>query len=381
MKKFKFTRGLSRSRAPGFSLVELMVGMAVGLIGIVAIMRAYEFNEAYKRSTGGTGQAQSNGAIALYTLEREIRMAGYGFINSAALGCGKINWYYNGAYGNPPSATGTLPSISLVPVVINVDGTKPDSITVTYGNPDTRLIPTKTIGLPASSAEIKVDDNSGFAENDLFIIVQGGACMMYNATKLNTADTDRLQKNPGKDGPFNPPGNGLFPDYVVGADVFNLGQLSTSTYFIDTANDQRDFSVQPVFTIPTGGGVPVYSNVAQPLVNDIVDLKAWYGKDTTATEDGVIDTWDKVMPTDAAGWLRVRAIKVALLARSGNYEKPTVTGATCEATIAGSVNLKYTDPSNGNKVEYNNIPGGLPSCYRFRSFETTIPLRNVIWRM
>jgi type IV pilus assembly protein PilW len=362
-------------RERGFSLVELMVGMAVGLIGVVAIMRAYEFNEAYKRSTGGTGQAQSNGAIALYTLEREIRMAGFGFMNSAALGCGKINWYYNGQYSNPPSATGTLPAINLVPVVINDNGTNPDSITVTYGNPDTRVIPTKTIGLPASAAEIKVDDNSGFAENDLFIIVQNGVCMMYNATKLHTSDNDRLQKNPGAAGPFNPPGNGQFPDYVVGADVFNLGQLTTSTYEIF----QNDFQVTPVFDTPSGGGLPTFNNQPQILVNDIVDLHAWYGKDDD--ENGVIETWNKTLPASAAEWLRVRAIKVALLARSGNYERPAVAGAACEATLAGSLSLKYVNPQTNTEQEFANIPGGLPSCYKYRAFETTIPLRNVIWRL
>jgi hypothetical protein len=27
-----------------------------------------------------------------------------------------------------------------------------------------------------------------------------------------------------------------------------------------------------------------------------------------------------------------------------------------------------------------NVPGGLPSCYKYRVFETVIPLRNMIWR-
>ena len=40
-----------RTRESGMSLVELMVGMAVGLIGIVIIAHLYVTNEKYKRST------------------------------------------------------------------------------------------------------------------------------------------------------------------------------------------------------------------------------------------------------------------------------------------------------------------------------------------
>jgi Tfp pilus assembly protein PilW len=79
-------RTLPRSEA-GMSLVELMVAMLIGLIGIVIITHLYVTNDQYKRSTTGAGSAQVNGAIALYTLERELRMAGYGFNHPAAQTC------------------------------------------------------------------------------------------------------------------------------------------------------------------------------------------------------------------------------------------------------------------------------------------------------
>ena len=62
------TRNLTISRAAGFSLIELMVGMVVGLLGVLVIQQAFQLNESYKRSTSGAGEAQSNGAIALYNL-------------------------------------------------------------------------------------------------------------------------------------------------------------------------------------------------------------------------------------------------------------------------------------------------------------------------
>jgi type IV pilus assembly protein PilW len=66
-----------------------------------------------------------------------------------------------------------------------------------------------------------------------------------------------------------------------------------------------------------------------------------------------------------------------VLARSGNYERPEVAGGACEATT--------TAPQWGDAGALQDFPtmlvaGALPSCYKYRVFETIIPLRNMIWR-
>ena len=70
MKQAHAMRFPTCTRQTGLSLVELMVGMLVGLIGIIIISHLYITNEQYKRSTTGSGAAQVNGAVALYTIER-----------------------------------------------------------------------------------------------------------------------------------------------------------------------------------------------------------------------------------------------------------------------------------------------------------------------
>ena len=84
--------------------------MAIGLIGITIITHLYLTNEKYKRSTTGSGTAQVNGAIALYTLERDIRASGYGINHSALLactcvgaGCSPLRYHYDGTYSYPPA--------------------------------------------------------------------------------------------------------------------------------------------------------------------------------------------------------------------------------------------------------------------------------------
>jgi type IV pilus assembly protein PilW len=116
--------------------------------------------------------------------------------------------------------------------------------------------------------------------------------------------------------------------------------------------------------------------VATPLADigdGIVQLKALYGKDTDG--DGVVDTWNNVLPATSAQWMQVRAVRIALLSRSAQLEKTAVT-SDCVAPnnptnspfwSAGCFTM--TNPADGTDWHY----------YRYRVYETVVPLRNMIW--
>lgn len=382
----------------GFSLVELMVGVVIGLIGVLVIMRAFEVNEGYKRSTLGTGQAQANGAIALFNIERVVRFAGYGMINSRNLECGEIEWYYNGAYSPSPSGTGSLPVLRLQPVVI-VDGgaTGSDQITVAYGTSSDRITPTLTnyIGTPPPDPlqQIAVEEVWGFAPNDLVLLVRNAPlpilpsgtslrCAMFSVVNTTTASGQQRINRPSNaaGGRFNPPNNSRIPNYSASDQLFNLGQLTVTRFSISG----NDLVMSPILGAPAPGQVVVYNSPDVVLGNDIVGLKAWYGRDLQATAanpqgDGVVDAWDKTLPTTAVQRMQIVAIRVALLARSGNYEKPEVAGGPCAATTSTSASLDHFNPQT-NATDKFSVPDGLPSCYKYRAFETIVPLRNMIWR-
>src|SRR6266705_6570763 len=71
----------------GFSMVELLVAMLIGLIGMIIIFQVFEVSEGIKRTTTSGGDAQQNGAIALYDMERDLRNAGMGFNDAPFAGC------------------------------------------------------------------------------------------------------------------------------------------------------------------------------------------------------------------------------------------------------------------------------------------------------
>ena len=76
-----------RRAAAGFTLVEIMVGMVIGMLGLIIMMQVFSLSEGQKRTTTGGGDAQSNGAIALFGLQRDLRQAGFGVSDPNLLGC------------------------------------------------------------------------------------------------------------------------------------------------------------------------------------------------------------------------------------------------------------------------------------------------------
>ena len=63
----------------GFTLVELMVGLLIGLLASLAVMQVMWSSEGQKRTTTSGSDAQVDGALALSALQRAIQPAGYGF--------------------------------------------------------------------------------------------------------------------------------------------------------------------------------------------------------------------------------------------------------------------------------------------------------------
>jgi type IV pilus assembly protein PilW len=386
---------LAKRRERGFSLVELMVGMAIGLIGITIITHLYLTNEKYKRSTTGAGTAQVSGAIALYTIEREIRASGYGINHSAALGCScsgagcsPIRYHYNNVYSYPPAGgvVASRPPLTAAPVVITSSAGTPDTITILASTDNEAAVPNSLFENMANAlAHLRTDGTAGYvppapgtefvAPNGNFLLVaQAGTCMLTRVTNVISGST--LERSSAS--LWNPAAGSSLPAFSAGAYVFNLGiNPAWRTYSVSlTAGNAYKLQVIDVLKQIDGSGSQMQ------IVDDIVDLQAEYGRD--ANNNGTVEDteWSPTAPANATEWMQVQAIRVAVLARSNNYEQPDPPGSACTATpttptwsgtyVAGTTTLK--------PESVFTVPGGVPSCYKHRVFETVIPLRNMIWR-
>lgn len=356
-------------RNAGFSMVEIMVGMVIGLIATIIVMQVFATFEGQKRTTSSGSDAQTNGGVTLYTIERDLRSGGYGFSNPGVLGC-PIKRSFDGV---------TLASMTLAPVTItNGAGGLPDTIQVVASNKDSFSIPARiTTDHPATATNFFINTTLGMSEGDLLVAFEAGKdCTMLQITGIPSGNIQIHHQNTS---PWNPPGGlNIFPPggYSAGASLFNLGSLMDHSYSLDASSN----------LVLTDYSSATNTTSSLRLVSDIVNLQAQYGFDTRAgtQTDAQVDTWSDTMidaggngtTGDAEDIARIYAVRFAVVARSNLLEKPQPDG-TCNTTV--------TAPSwAGGTISVSSNPDGTPNanwrCYRYKTFETVVPLRNLVWR-
>lgn len=354
---------LHRSES-GFSLVEIMIAMVIGMLGILIIMQTFLMFEGQKRTTTGTVEAQENALMALFTMERDLQMAGLGLVG---LGCTTINAYN-------ANRTPAIYSFNAWPVTITqgnpAAGT--DRITLVYSASAFGNIPTTiTKPMPPSSSILNAANGDGFIQDDLFVLSEPGKpCTLAQATQngQQTGATWNIQVNPAS--PYNQASGGIFPQsppyasagYVTGARLTNMGRMVNHAYFV-----QNNTLMMSDVNLPAGAANPL------ALVNGIVAIRAQYGRDTNA--DGFVDVYDNTPPASATD---VVAVQLAVVARSGQFEKDVVTPGNPPGSLVlwngGTI-------ANGGALDLSATgPLGLTAQqYRYKIYQTTIPLRNVLW--
>jgi len=367
-----------RTRQQGLSLVEIMVGLVIGLITVMVIGQVAAEFEGQKRTSTGGGDAQSNGAAALFLLERDIRMAGYGLmIGSWGQMCPLgINIFYNGTVVSDPGSNPADSGI-LAPVrVIDGGGDNADTIVMVRADSPTGIMPTTIVkDMPNTSSEIRVNWDAGLEEGQLFLVGARNGSKICTLMQLSQdpqpvqagAEFD-MQHNPGQF-PYNPANpNNVFTDapaYGIGDVMINLSSLSYQRYSV--------LCNQLTLVDPSRTVAPYTCTNTQPLVDQVVNVQARYG----VAPAGSLTVNEWVEPTGvwaantltAAQVSRILAVRLAVVARSPQMEKEDVE-PTCNGGN-GSITLWAGGPTV-------NLSG--EECkYRYKVFETVVPVRNSIW--
>lgn len=309
----------------GFSLVEIMVALVIGMIVTIVIAQVMSFYGSQKRTTSGTSDAQTSGTLALYSIQREVQQAGYGLPLFDTV--------------NPPLKC-NLPGIAMA--IIDT-GVASDAVTVRYGDSAVAGTPLPIFGLAGpDTAEIlpiyTTDGCSSVAPNNDALITNGANC---NLTKVNSvvlgvgAIKDKIKVAPAS------------ANLVAGASLSCLGNWRTVRFSVNANQLLRSEN--------GAAGVPVGS--------EIVAIKAQYGLSATPA-DNIVAMWSSAAPADRN---QIKAIRVAVVARSGLLEKNVVTNVAPVAwNAAGAPVIDLSADANWQR-------------YRYRVFETIIPLRNMVW--
>jgi type IV pilus assembly protein PilW len=131
------------------------------------------------------------------------------------------------------------------------------------------------------------------------------------------------------------------------------------------------------------------SNVANytTLVTGIVSLRAVYGQDTDVPIDGRINLWTRNALASSANVMSTLAVALEVTAKSTLKEKPS-SGTTCDTTTNAARPDKTQDwfgpalisdsTSAGAQIDLSTSAADW-QCYRYKLFQTSVPLRNMIW--
>jgi type IV pilus assembly protein PilW len=407
----------------GFSMVELLVAMLIGLIGMIIIFQVFEVSESIKRTTTSGGDAQQNGVIALYSMERDFKNAGMGFNDTGFVGCNIIGYDNKRATPNFPPAGVTM---KLAPVFITSGAatTAPDQIAVLYGSqPQAAGSVPLAADMDATkngADDLLINNPFGYNPGDLLVLVQPATaknCSIMEVTKrLSNQITHDLtaylaagfSRNPR----FNPAGG-------LGVVYQGLG----------TANVSRVFNLGNLYTLPPGGTAPIYLPVynfyaiangsltvtsqilidnGQPAVTSVADnivhMRALYGLDDGINDgvtvtynvgaavkgDGIVDRYVDAATFNALApvpWANLIAVRIAVVSRSASPEKPS-SGKLSDPCDATTAEPQWTGTPWAAAFNYKtrlDVSSSVAApddwkCYRYRVFETTIPLRNWIWK-
>jgi type IV pilus assembly protein PilW len=364
---FSFYRGQAAAGQRGVTLIELLVGMVMSLVAIVAIYQIITVWDGRRRTLTAGSNAQISGNIGGLEIERDLQLAGMGFGNVLKETIGCTVQARNSDFATPDY------TFRLLPIeIVNNAANGPDTIRVLYGN---SAYANSVQKLKSSTANSKTLQNrAGYNAGDL-VVVAGNSprdCILLEVTgRSATADTvDHVSTNyvsyytgTTTVPKINPsPGSASFSE----GEAYNLGpgaqrtvwSVNTATTVLSRANSLRE-------------------SAAFEVTEGIVNLQAQYGVDGSdgSAPDGLISAaeWTATTPA-AADWYKVLAVRVALLSRSNQYEKDSEVTPTAPTWFGNSFTMLNLDGTTATTTGVNDW-----RRYRYRVYESVIPLRNMLW--
>lgn len=345
--------GIPRATVRGLSLLELMVGLVIALlVSLTAASGAMLFTATQRQGIGAGGTLVSAGT-ALAALRDDVAAAGLGFFGDSQFLCRRLNLSVD--------TTVLLDGVDFTPVSIATEagGDRIDVLYATDVSSGANVLLNAAAGAGSAPLRSLLPVSAGQAVL-LAPATPGDPCTVRTVT-TNTAagiDTPQLIEYANvSTARFNRAAFTTNPTYPDRGRVTLLGDLRWSRY--------RLVGTDLTLERPLGGGAVV-------LARNVIAFRAEYGLADAGT--AALASWQAAAGGFAtltpANLPRVRALRIGLVTRSTQREKPNAAG-DCEASAAmptlfgAAVAADVTDWQ----------------CYRYRSSTLVVPLRNLVLGM
>ena len=377
----------------GFSLIELMIAVAIGLVVTLAATGILIRSESGKRTTVSTNDINQTGAYLSYTLDRTLRSAGSGYTQKWAqtFGCA-IHAQHSGTTMLPrpsawPAPFASLPANPvLAPVVIYAGASQAgsDVLAVMTGNAGFGESPPTVTPGSVTATSLNLRNTLGLRGDDLVLVYDDSG----SGTGLPGCVLQQVQTGfAGSTAQTLPFAGAYAAGTVGGIDMTTLG-LGSQTFAIDIGNVSAANTPQFQFIGVGANNTLLSYDLLQlgasddplPLAEGVVEMRALYGVDTNATPDGYIDTWvsPSTSPWTAAeltngsatansNLRRILAVRVGLVLRSQLIERDVVAPSTL--TLFSDLPLAVQHTVNLSTADQHS---------RYRTVEVTVPLRNLL---
>lgn len=370
----------------GFTMIELLVALLIGMLGSLAIMQVFTTSEAGRRATGNMADTQSNALVGLFAIERDLQQAGMGMTDLRLLGC---------TIQASSAPLTSLDGLVMIPAAIIPAGAASGSVDNVWGIPPgdansdilvvayaraTNMMEGTPLTRADTTSPYRLTNVLGVGMNDTLVLAQTGQnCSMGQVAAVNQATEEVTIAN----------SSGV--PYTTSAYAFNLGVTPRLVAYAvrNGALTLCDFMQADCTAAGSTGDATVW----QPVVSDVVALVGQYGWDTSVIPDMVADVFCKTRLTAGSGcpgsdtgspaagnssltqaqracdWTRIPAMRIGLVMRSSQYEKEEVSPATLALWPDSAVAPSTTGP-------IYTVPD---RHYRYRVAYSTVAMRNIIW--
>jgi type IV pilus assembly protein PilW len=382
----------------GITLIEVMVSLAVSAFISIIVVSVMSLAETSKRRTIAGSDLGQVAAYVQSALDRTLRSAGSGFTQAAAhaFGC-QLHAAQTGQQVLPrPSAsplpapfagvsTGSAGVFRLAPVVIargqttpGVSGQASDVLIVMAGQSGQSeaaapfagdaqagtLLLSNAVGLMPQDL-LLVTDRQPIASGTAPCLVEQVAATFNAATAGGTVPLAGTYATTGV-------GTAVLTNYSIVSQVLALGNVANGNPPTLQLIGVGDSNTLYTYDLLQTTGAPL-----QPVADGVFELHALYGLDTDG--DQRLDQWvtptgnyavTSLMDGSTAASTRLRtivAVRLGLLLRSTLLEGSAVAPASLQL---------FTDL--GSTLAYTRTLSTAEQRYRYRTLESTIPLRNLL---
>ncbi|MFL0810774.1 MAG: PilW family protein [Agarilytica sp.] len=320
----------------GFTLTELMVSVALGIILVAGVIEVYSGSRQTYRTQEALARLQENARLAIEILSRDLRMSGN-------VGCENI--------------TNVAPAQT-----VGLTGMPYDNSFATWGGQ--RVGNLNTGALSNDAIRTAIDADNIAEDSDILIVQSAGRCSMPLSADMLAADgviTTAANTCSFSDGDYalvsNCSSAGLFRINTVAGGVItpsaSVGDLygtsdgaevlsfSSNTYFVDDDN-----GIPSLFVLDN-----TQAGAAFALIEGVESIQVEYGRD-----DDDDDIPNRYVDADQAGdFTAVTSVRITLLMRTREEN----IGSQATTFAVGGTNRTY------------------PAGPLRQQFVTTIGLRNI----